>query len=84
MIIFDKEKLFTENVINKFHVEGLDDSSHIVNNESSIFFAKHQDELLVNKIRNDIKSYFNKNTNYYFNLLIDDYREIKKYALLFY
>jgi len=47
---------------------------------SSIFFAKHQNEMLVREIQNDLLNVFNKSTDYYVNLPILDYREIIKQA----
>jgi len=84
MTILNKKIFLNEIEINKFFVEGFNDHPKKLYKESSNFIAKHQDECLVNEISNDVKSYFNNSTDYYVNLLIDNYRKIKKYALLFY
>jgi ectoine hydroxylase-related dioxygenase (phytanoyl-CoA dioxygenase family) len=78
MTILNKKILSTENVNNDFLVESFNDSAQNQYSESSIYFAKHQDEWIVNEIRHDVKSYFNNSTDYYVNLLIDDYRDIVK------
>lgn len=78
MTILNAKILSKENVDKKFLAEGSNDCRQYLYNGSSIFFAKHQDELNINEIRNDVKSYFNKKTDYYVNLMIDDYREIVK------
>jgi len=76
---FLNNKIFSnESKKNKFLVESYNDSAQNLFRESSIYFAKHQDELLVNQIRHYLSSYFSESTDYYVNLLIDDYREIVK------
>ncbi len=84
MTILNKKIFSNESENNKLFVDGFNGPSKNLYKESSIYFAKHQDEFLVNKFRNDVISNFKVSTNYYINLLIYDYREIKKYALLFY
>jgi ectoine hydroxylase-related dioxygenase (phytanoyl-CoA dioxygenase family) len=78
MTILNIKILSNENVNNEFLVEIFNDSAQNLYNQSSIHFAKHQDEWLVNEIRNYITSYFSESTDYYVNLLIDDYRDIVK------
>lgn len=78
MTILNKKIFSNENENNKLFVDSFNGPSKKIYKESSIYFAKHQDELLVKEIRNEVKSSFNRNTDYYINLLIDDYREIVK------
>lgn len=66
------------NLEKNLYFEKSNDISEHNYSDSSIIFAKHQSELLVQDIRRDILKFYDKNIGYYVNLPIEDYREIVK------